>query len=107
MIDGIPEVRDFVASGLARAELDANGRTVYRTAPEVHRQINAALAARSRERALKPGHPPRDPVRACEQEQCPFWSGSGGCDCAVFDISDDERRKVRSMAGMETEMTDG
>lgn len=49
MIDGVPQVADFVASGLAVAERDSQGRTVYRTDPEVHRQINAALAERGRQ----------------------------------------------------------
>jgi hypothetical protein len=48
MIDGVPTVAEFVASGLAVAEKDSQGRTVMRTDPEVHRQINAALAERGR-----------------------------------------------------------
>jgi hypothetical protein len=38
-------------------------------------------------------------MSACEQELCPFWSGSG-CDCAVFDIGDDERRREQRALGI-------
>lgn len=37
---------------------------------------------------------------SCEQELCPFWSGSDGCDCAVFDIDETERRREQRALGI-------
>ena len=43
---------------------------------------------------------------SCEQELCPFWSGTGGCDCEVFQIEPDERRREQRALGIETPADD-
>lgn len=36
----------------------------------------------------------------CDQEMCPFWTGSG-CACDVLEIDEHERARARDLLGLE------